>query len=192
MEKQKVKDLQIDYFCGIQPNTSLEKAWDCMVEKNIKTLPVIDEDRNMIGLISMRDITLAYINDTVSAEFSQKTIPMQNILDTVDGIVLTNDREALSLGQIVFTADDSYDADEEETVIKSRMSEGTIERILIRSFPVEYWMKTKELCVVYLEDDVRLAYEQACRTDYRYYPVLDEKRHVVGVISMDSLYQQMK
>lgn len=192
MERQKVKDLQIEYCCGIRPDMSLEKAWDRMVEKNIKTLPVVDEEGNMQGLISMRDITLAYINDAVSKELERRSIPLRNILDTVEGTVLLNARESVSLEQIVFTADEQWDAPEGATVIRSRFSEKTIYRILIRSFPVEMWMKTENLYTVYLEEDICEACERAVKVNYRYYPVLNKGQKVIGMVALHTLYQQMK
>lgn len=189
MREQKIKDLTVRYFHGIYSTTSLERAWDYMIEKQVKTLPVVDEMERLTGLITMHDITLAYIKDIQETDHVE--LPLKNVLDTVDGIVLANGKENVSLEKLVFTFEGSCSMEREETVIQSKIPEDTIRRILVRSFPVNMWMKRKDFFSVQLEDDVELCARRAKQTNYRYFPVLNGEERVVGVISREELLYHM-
>lgn len=191
MSGQKIKDLTVRYFHGIYSTTSLERAWDYMIEKQVKTLPVVDEMEHLIGLITMHDITLAYIKDIAVREEGNVKLPLKNVLDTVYGTVLANERESVLLERLVFTTEDKCTAEGEETVIKSKIPEDTIRRILVRSFPVNMWMKRKDFLSVQLEDDAEQCACRVQKTNYRYFPVLNGEERVVGVISREELLYHM-
>ncbi len=191
MNGQKIKDITVRYFHGIYSTTSLERAWDYMIEKQVKTLPVVNEQEHLIGLITMHDITLAYIKDIARQEAENVNLPLKNVLDTVDGTVLVNEKENVLLESLVFTSGNEYDTDSEETVIRSKFPESTIRRILVRSFPVNMWMKRTDFLSVQLDDDAEQCARRAQQTNYRYFPVLNGEERVVGVISREELLYHM-
>lgn len=191
MNGQKIKDLTVRYFHGIYSTTSLERAWDYMIEKQVKTLPVVDEMERLTGLITMHDITLAYIKDIAIQENDNVKLPLKNVLDTVYGTVLANERENVLPGRLVFTSEGDCTIEGEETVIQSNIPEDTIRRILVRSFPVNMWMKRKDFLSVQLEDDAEQCAYRVQQTNYRYFPVLNGEEQVVGVISREELLYRM-
>lgn len=191
MNGQKIKDLTIRYLKGIHPSTPLHRAWDLMIEKQVKTLPVVDQREHLIGLITMHDITLAYIKDTDTEKSGDVVLPLKNVLDTVNGTVLANARTYVSIKNLLFTSEKDYEICGEETVIQSRIPEETIRRILVRSFPVELWMKKNDFLSVRLEEDVIQCARRAGQMNYRYFPVLDGDGRVAGIISREELLFQM-
>ena len=54
--KLKVEDLQIDNISPISPEISLKMAWKIMRDKNIKTLPVADENEHLLGVLSVSNL----------------------------------------------------------------------------------------------------------------------------------------
>ncbi|HEY9160372.1 MAG TPA: CBS domain-containing protein [Desulfomonilia bacterium] len=48
----------------VRPETEIEKVAKLMVDKNFHTLPVVDENGNLIGIIGKHDILKTLIKDT--------------------------------------------------------------------------------------------------------------------------------
>ncbi|PRR83957.1 putative manganese-dependent inorganic diphosphatase [Clostridium vincentii] len=81
--KLKVCDLDIDNISPISPELSLKKAWSIMKNKNIKSLPVADSNNQLIGILSISNLTSSYmdIGDNLILDKSNTTI--ENILNTL-------------------------------------------------------------------------------------------------------------
>jgi len=81
--KLKVGDLAIDNISPISPEISLKMAWNIMRDKNVKALPVADSNDNLVGILSISNLTSSYMDiwDNVILDKSNTTI--ENILDTL-------------------------------------------------------------------------------------------------------------
>jgi len=86
--KLKVGDLDIDNISPISPEISLKMAWNIMRDKNVKSLPVSDSNDNLVGILSISNLTSSYMDiwDNVILDKSNTTI--ENILDTLSAKVL--------------------------------------------------------------------------------------------------------
>lgn len=142
-------------------------------------------------MITMHDITLAYIKDIAMQEMGNVRLPLKNVLDTVGGTVLANGGDDVLLERLVFTSEDDCATQGEDTVIRSKIPEDTIRRILVRSFPVNMWMKREDFLSVQLEEDAKQCAFRVKQTNYRYFPVLNGEERVVGVISREELLYHM-
>ena len=58
--KLKVEDLQFDKISPISADISLKTAWTIMRDKNIKTLPVADENEHLLGVLLVYSIILIF------------------------------------------------------------------------------------------------------------------------------------
>ena len=61
--KLKVKDLMTKNVISIKPDNTIEEAATIMCEKDIRRLPVVDEDGNLIGIISRTDILKSLVKE---------------------------------------------------------------------------------------------------------------------------------
>ena len=59
--RRQVQDISIRRVNGIHRNLSLKQAWKIMREVNVATLPIVDDNGVMEGLITMSDIARAYM-----------------------------------------------------------------------------------------------------------------------------------
>lgn len=59
----KVKDIFTKNLISVEPSTSLLKALSTMIIKHIRRLPVVDQDGNLIGIVSQGDIHQALFID---------------------------------------------------------------------------------------------------------------------------------
>lgn len=82
-----VSDIEIREVEGVSENISLRKAWNLMKEKNVVTLP-ITEEKKLKGIITVGDITNAYMDVTDNKILSAGETLYQNILETLDGTML--------------------------------------------------------------------------------------------------------
>ncbi len=102
--KLRVKDMEIREYQGVESNMSLKKAWEMMGESNIVTVPIV-HDKHLKGLISLGDITKAYMNVFDNEIISQAKTPYRNIVETLDGdMVVGNIEETIQSGKVLIAA----------------------------------------------------------------------------------------
>jgi CBS domain-containing membrane protein len=56
MKDLKVRDLMTEVVLSVHPDDTVEKVYDLMNENGIRHLTVIDEDGDLVGLVSHRDL----------------------------------------------------------------------------------------------------------------------------------------
>lgn len=55
--KTQVRDIEIRETAGVDRNISLKKAWNLMQDANVVTLPAVNANNVLEGLITVGDIT---------------------------------------------------------------------------------------------------------------------------------------
>ena len=56
MAKLSVRDLMTDQIFALRADDDIQMARDLTDERNVRHVPVVDEDRNLVGLVSERDL----------------------------------------------------------------------------------------------------------------------------------------
>jgi len=103
--KVQVSDLNIDNVSPISPEISLQMAWTIMKKNNLKTLPVIDEDDRLIGVVSLSDLTSSYMDAWDNSILAKSSTKIENILDTLSAsAVYLNPSTTTFDGKIVVSA----------------------------------------------------------------------------------------
>ncbi len=77
----KVKDLMTPNPIFVHPNDDIEKATILMLENKISGLPVVDDDENLIGIITQTDILKAFSSITCAFLKSYKFMLFINSLE---------------------------------------------------------------------------------------------------------------
>lgn len=103
--KLKVEDLEFDRIDPISPSISLKAAWSIMKDKNIKTLPVADENNHLLGVLAVSNLTSCYMDIWDNNILSKSNTPFDNVVNTLSAKVI-NDIENLSFnpGKIIVSA----------------------------------------------------------------------------------------
>lgn len=70
----------------VKPDTPLFKARDLLREKNIKQLPVVDEQGNLVGLLTDRDIKQAWASPATTLSIYELTYVLQKM--TVESVMV--------------------------------------------------------------------------------------------------------
>ncbi len=83
-----VSDIDIRKVDGIKETLSLKQAWTIMRSVNIATLPVLNKDRTLKGLITIGDIARSYMAVYDNTILGKSHTPFTNILDALDGTMI--------------------------------------------------------------------------------------------------------
>ncbi len=83
--KVQVQDLDFHKTEGINENTSILSAYTLMDEEKIATLAIVDKDKELLGIVSIKDIAVSLI----VGDFKKLETSMENLLSDLDGILLS-------------------------------------------------------------------------------------------------------
>ncbi|MCH3972427.1 MAG: putative manganese-dependent inorganic diphosphatase [Oscillospiraceae bacterium] len=90
----KVRDVDYREMPGFSGDTSLRRAWLVMRDQKIDTLPVINKDRDLLGLITVKDIATANMDVFDTTVLAKSHTTYKNILETLNGTILVGDENA--------------------------------------------------------------------------------------------------
>ena len=102
--RTQVSDMEIRKVNGVDSNISLKKAWNLMKEMGVVTLP-ITHNKRLKGLITIKDIATSYMDVYDSKILSTAKTPYENIIETLDGTLITgNKNELFDKGKVLIAA----------------------------------------------------------------------------------------
>ena len=103
--KLKVEDLQFDNISPVSPDISLKTAWSIMRDKNIKTLPVADENDHLLGVLAVANLTSCYMYIWDNRILAKSNTTLDNIIDTLSAkVAYVNEDRKCFPGKIAVTA----------------------------------------------------------------------------------------
>lgn len=134
--KPQVRDIEIDAAYCVNPSLSMASAMDLIQKNNISSLPVVDDDDNLIGIVSLSNIASTYMEIWDDSIIGRSKTSFENILDVLKGKVLylpenprsfsgkmavkaIKNQDLISEGDIVIVGDDVKD---QESVIRKGIS----------------------------------------------------------------------
>ncbi|MGN0479797.1 MAG: putative manganese-dependent inorganic diphosphatase [Hominenteromicrobium sp.] len=91
----RVRDMEIRKIPGISEDISMKKAWNMMAELNAVTLPIVDADNTLNGLITINDIATSYMENQDSTLLAMAKTPYRNIIETLEAELVVGDPEAV-------------------------------------------------------------------------------------------------
>lgn len=91
----RVRDMEIRKIPGINEGISMKKAWSMMAEMNAVTLPIVDANNVLDGIITINDIATSYMENQDSTMIAKAKTPYRNILETLEAKMLVGDPDAV-------------------------------------------------------------------------------------------------
>lgn len=91
----RVRDMEIRKIPGINEGISMKKAWSMMAEMNAVTLPIVDANNVLDGIITINDIATSYMENQDSTMIAKAKTPYCNILETLEAKMLVGDPDAV-------------------------------------------------------------------------------------------------
>ena len=111
--RRQVKDMDIRRFKRVLSCLSLKKAWEWMADMSVVTLPIVNEDGILTGIITEGDIAESYMGMYDSAVLSRAETPYKNLVETLGGELIVGDIQAVITKGKVLVAAANPDAMEE-------------------------------------------------------------------------------
>jgi manganese-dependent inorganic pyrophosphatase len=82
--KTQVFNLNMDIVEPISCSISLQEAWQILKAHHIEVLPVENDDRKLVGVVSVSDIANAYMNMPENNSLSLSNTPLENVIRTLN------------------------------------------------------------------------------------------------------------
>ncbi len=103
--RTQVMDIDVSRIKGVDQEISLKKAWRIMQEGMLQTLPVVSEEGQLQGLITIEDIAKSYMDVYDSRIIATARTPFRNIIETLEGELLHgNPEEKVQSGKCLIAA----------------------------------------------------------------------------------------
>jgi len=91
----KIRDVDYREMPGIPGSTSLRKAWEIMRDQQIDTLPITNDDNELEGVITVKDIATANMDVFDTGVLATSHTTYKNILETLGGTMVVGDENAV-------------------------------------------------------------------------------------------------
>lgn len=235
-----LKDIDYRHTEGVSGHYSLKKAWELMRELDVVTLPIVDTNNRLTGLIVNGDIAYSYMDVLDNRILGRAKTQYKNIIETIQGTMLTGNEHAYFIKGKVVVASGNRQAmreeiEEDDLVILGNIKERqmialeenascvivcgetevdeeiiamakkrecvlitttydsfTVARLIHQSMPIRYFMTKKNLITFEPDDYVDDVKEAMSKIRHRDFPILDEQRHLIGMISRRNLLSMKK
>ncbi|MSS63132.1 putative manganese-dependent inorganic diphosphatase [Velocimicrobium porci] len=103
--RTQVRDVEFRRTEGVDGSISLKKAWESMRSIQAHTLPIINKEKEILGVITIGDIAKSYMEVYDNKIISAANTPYTNIIETLDGEMPVGDLTAtVSEGKVLIAA----------------------------------------------------------------------------------------
>ncbi len=100
-----IQDVDVRPVPGVDGEMSLRKAWITMRDEQIDTLCVVDGDEKLLGLVTMKDMTVANMDLLDDRILAKAGTSYRNVIETLDATVVAGEVEGKTVaGRIVIGA----------------------------------------------------------------------------------------
>ncbi len=101
----RIIDIPLNKVNPIDAKTSLKKAWDQMRAEGMVTLPILNENETLKGVITASDITYSDMDVYDNKVLSKANTPYKNIIETLDGEMVVGDiNSCVESGKVLVSA----------------------------------------------------------------------------------------
>ncbi|MEI8216765.1 MAG: putative manganese-dependent inorganic diphosphatase [Eubacteriales bacterium] len=108
--KTQIQDIDIDKAFPVRADTSIKTIWGIMRENNVKTIPIVDTDDSLIGIVTVSNIAGEYINASEKFTIASTNTPVTSIAETLEGeIIFGKPEDFKTTGKVIIAATDPLD-----------------------------------------------------------------------------------
>lgn len=100
-----VKDVEYRHMDGVSGEISIKEAWELLSASGATTLPSVDENENLLGLITVRDIAMTYMEVYDNQIIARAKTPYSNIIATLSAQMPVGDpNDVVTTGKVLISA----------------------------------------------------------------------------------------
>lgn len=100
----RVKDVMTKDLITVTPDSSVKEAGELIYEKNIRSVPVVDEAGHLIGAVTERSIAHQYIGELKVRSLKDVKLSPIKIAETLEGEVILGDEDGAVSGNVLIGA----------------------------------------------------------------------------------------
>ena len=138
----RVSDCAIRRVKGVSEDMSIRKAWEVMRDRDLSTLPITAPDGSLMGIISLKDLATAYLDNTDARMLSRSHTTFGSIAETLRGEVVVGDPQVcMESGRVLIGAGNN-------AAIRASMEEGDLVIVSNRSEAQKTAIEMGATCIV--------------------------------------------
>lgn len=100
-----VKDVEYRHMDGVSSDISIKDAWEILSNAHATTLPTIDENGKLEGIITVKDIAMTYMEVYDNRIIATANTPYSNIVNTLAAkLVIGEPSDVISQGKVLIAA----------------------------------------------------------------------------------------
>lgn len=100
-----VMDIEYRKTPGVKDNISIKAAWKMMRELDVVTLPIVERNNILEGIITINDIAKSYMDDFESDVISKAKTPYANLVEVLEGTLVSgNPHNHIINGKVIIGA----------------------------------------------------------------------------------------
>lgn len=100
--RAQLKDCSYEEFLGVKEDTPVKECWEILKKTSISSLPVVDENNKVVGIISTGDIAKTYISSIDENLLKNAKTPVVNIAKTLNSKLFSSGNKDIIEGTIKF------------------------------------------------------------------------------------------
>ena len=177
-----IKDIDIRKQAGIDGEMSVRAAWNLMRDVEIDTLCIVDNEGELQGLITIKDIADANMDLFDTAVLAAASTRYSNLLETLEAELVVGNADTRIDSTIVARAQEKGCA-----ILATPYDTYAAARLISTAAPVRHFMRTKELLKFSVNTPIEDARKVMASVRHRYFPILDENGKYCGVVSRRNL-----
>ena len=103
--RMQVKDTEFRKGMYVNGGISLKQAWATMRENAAYTLPIVNEEKHLEGLITIGDIAKSYMDVYDNRILASAATPIKNIIETLEGTLISGEEnDIFENGKVLIAA----------------------------------------------------------------------------------------
>lgn len=84
----RVKDVTLDCKVVVKENDTLRTLGEVMRGNDVKSVPVVDKNRKLIGIVTVSDLAKRYFNELSMQNLAEANVSLSSIANVIDGEVI--------------------------------------------------------------------------------------------------------
>lgn len=160
--RSQIKDTDYRKTKGVYKDEPISRVWEILGDSDISSLPVVDEENKVIGIISLGDVTKSFIKSCDSMALFRENTPFKNIVEVLGGDLVCGDIDDKNVaGKVVVAGSNRQTV---ETLVSDNSVVILADNKEIQKLAIEKGAGCLILCLDSQADDElrRLAIEKGC------------------------------
>lgn len=84
----RVKDVMLPFEAAVKESDSLRKLGEIMRKHNLKSVPVVDDTANLLGIVTVSDLAKRYFTELSMQNLTDAGVTFESIIKVIDGEVV--------------------------------------------------------------------------------------------------------